>query len=245
MSVSPGPAVDFDPAEIRGHIALPLDVDDLDVAIDIATRVKEFVGVAKVGIELYAVAGPRAFDVFHELGYSVFADLKMHDIPTTVERAARVVGGYGVEYLNFHAAGGEVMLHNGATAYRAAARAAGVDAPKALGVTVLTSDADASAFPTRLRETRAAGCDGVVCSALEVATVIDAWPDAITMVPGIRLADDDVNDQARVATPEIAARAGAACIVVGRPITRAADPVAAAARVAASYALGWYAKRGA
>ncbi len=100
---------------------------------------------------------------------SVFADLKLHDIPTTVGRAARVLGRLGAGYVNFHAAGGVDMLRAGIDGLAEGARDAGHDAPIGLGVTVLTSDRDTSAFASRLHAAIAAGCDGVVCSWLEIA----------------------------------------------------------------------------
>lgn len=232
-----------DPRSVREHLALALDVDDLDRAATLAAEVGEYLGVAKIGLELYAAAGPSAFDRLHAEGFAVFADLKLHDIPTTVEKAARVVGRYGVEYLNFHAAGGETMLRGAAHAYRESARAAGVTHPVALAVTVLTSDVDTRAFPARLDAARASGCDGVVCSAHELAIVRTSWPEAVTMVPGIRLAGEDANDQARVASPADVARDGGTCAVIGRTVTHAIAPRDAARQVAESFLAGLTARR--
>src|SRR5262245_25259353 len=209
-----------------------LDVGRLAEAEAMAARVGETFGFVKVGLELYAEAGPAAFDRFHDLGYRVFADLKLHDIPNTVGRAATVLGRHGVDVLNFHAAGGVEMLRAGVDGLHAGAIEAGHAPPLALGVTVLTSDADASAFGARLATAVAAGCDGVVCSAHEVRAATDAGMR--TMVPGIRPAGTDVNDQARVATPESAIRDGASWLVIGRAVTAAADPGAAAAEIADS-----------
>ena len=150
---------------------------------------------AKVGLELFAEAGPAAFDALHALGMRVFADLKLHDIPTTVERAATVLGRAGVDTLNFHAAGGVEMLRVGVLGLRAGAEAAGHPAPIALGVTVLTSDPRVEEFGERLQWAKDAGCDGVVCSAHEIALAHAA--NMRTMVAGIRLPDADVHDQAR------------------------------------------------
>jgi orotidine-5'-phosphate decarboxylase len=135
----------------------------------VATRLNPWFATAKVGIELYAAAGAAAFDAMHDAGLRVFADLKLHDIPTTVERAARVLGRCGVEFLNFHASGGVDMLRAGVCALQEGARDAGHAAPISLGVTVLTSDPHADAFDERAVWAREAGCDGVVCSAAEVA----------------------------------------------------------------------------
>jgi orotidine-5'-phosphate decarboxylase len=216
----------------RDHLALALDVGGLAEAEAMAARVGEWFGVAKVGLELYAEAGPAAFERFHNFGYRVFADLKLHDIPNTVARAATVLGRHGVDFLNFHAAGGVDMLRAGVDGLRDGAREAGHASPLALGVTVLTSDPDASAFATRLQTAVDAGCDGVVCSAHEVAIATAAGMR--TMVPGIRPVGADVNDQARIATPETAIRDGATWLVIGRAVTGAPDPAAAAAEIADS-----------
>jgi orotidine-5'-phosphate decarboxylase len=216
----------------RDHLVLALDVGALPEAEAMAARVGEWFGIVKVGLELYAEAGPAAFGRFHDLGYRVFADLKLHDIPNTVGRAATVLGRHGVDVLNFHAAGGVEMLRAGVDGLRAGALEAGHAPPIALGVTVLTSDPDASAFTTRLHTAVDAGCDGVVCSAREVRAATEAGMR--TMVPGIRPLGTDVNDQARVATPETAMRDGATWLVIGRAVTGAPDPAAAAAGIADS-----------
>jgi orotidine-5'-phosphate decarboxylase len=225
-------------AAARDRLVLPLDVGDLDAAEAMMQRVGEWFGVAKVGMELYAEAGPAALGRFRDLGYRVFADLKLHDIPNTVHRAARVHGRHGVDFLNFHAAGGVEMLAAGVAGLREGAADAGVDPPVALAVTVLTSDPDASAFGTRLRAAVDGGCDGVVCSALEVVQAHAAG--MTTMVPGIRPTGASTDDQARVATPATAIADGASWLVIGRPVTAAPDPAAAAAAIHAevSAALG-------
>jgi orotidine-5'-phosphate decarboxylase len=225
-------------AEVRDRLVLPLDVGDLDAAVAVATRLAPWFGIAKVGHELYAEAGPEAFDRLLELGFRVFADLKYYDIPTTVERAARAVGRRGVQFLNFPAVGGEAMLRAGIEGLREGAREAGHAAPVALAVTVLTSDARADAFRERLDAAVRAGCDGVVWSAHEIAAVRARDARLTTMVPGIRLAGGEHHDQARVATPEEAVRAGADWLIIGRPVTAAADPEAAATEVAQSVAVG-------
>ncbi|HEX4775439.1 MAG TPA: orotidine-5'-phosphate decarboxylase [Acidimicrobiia bacterium] len=219
------------PPEIRDRLAIALDVDDLDDAVALARRVAPWFGIAKVGLELYTVAGPVAFARMHELGLRVFADLKLHDIPTTVERASRAAARHGVEFLNMHAAGGVAMLRAGIEGARAGARD---HAPAMLAVTVLTSDADTSAFSSRLDATIAAGCDGVVCSAHEVHTVKERDASLRAMVPGVRLEGDARDDQARVATPADVVAAGGDWLVLGRAVTRAARPEHAAATVVAS-----------
>jgi orotidine-5'-phosphate decarboxylase len=143
-----------------------------------------------------------------------------------VARAARVLGRHGVDFLNFHAAGGEAMLRAGVDGLREGARDAGHAVPIALGVTVLTSESDTSAFATRLVAARESGCDGVVCSGHEIERARAAA--LRTMVPGVRFAGGDSQDQARVVTPAAAISTGADWLVIGRAVTAAADPIAAA-----------------
>jgi orotidine-5'-phosphate decarboxylase len=212
----------------RDHLAIALDVPSLAEALELARTVAPWIGVAKVGLELYSAAGPGAVEPLADLGLRVFADLKLHDIPTTVGRAARVLGRLGVHYLNFHAAGGVEMLRAGVDGVREGASAAGGVAPVPLAVTVLTSDADAAAFDSRLANAIEAGCGGVVCSVQEIARVKRARQDFVTVVPGVRLADGDVHDQARVGTPSQVAAAGADVLVIGRTVSAASDRCAAA-----------------
>jgi len=177
----------------RDHLALALDVGDLDAALAIAQRVQTWFGVAKVGFELYAEAGPVGFDALRDKGFRVFADLKLHDIPNTVGRAARVLGRRGVDFLNFHAAGGEAMLRAGVDGLAEGAREGGHEAPISLAVTVLTSDPNIDARDKRMRVARAAGCDGVVCAGTD-ADVARAH-GLRAMVPGIRLPGGAATDQ--------------------------------------------------
>ena len=225
----------IDPA-LRDRLALAIDVDDLVVATRLARELAPWFGVAKVGLELYSAAGPDAVTTMVELGFDVFLDLKLHDIPTTVGRAARVLGGLGAAYVNMHAAGGESMLRAGADGLREGAASAGVAAPVPLAVTVLTSDRDAGV--ERLRERArlavASGCGGVVCAAADIDTIRDIGPDLITVVPGVRLPGSDRNDQERAATPGDALRAGASLLVIGRTVTAADDRSAAAEAVVRS-----------
>src|SRR5262245_8564989 len=126
-------------ADVKDRLAIALDVDDLVVAVRIAKAVREHIGVAKVGLELYSAVGPDAITAMVDLGYSVFADIKLHDIPTTVRRSAAVFGALGVSYLNLHAAGGEAMLAAGVEGLASGADGAGLPRPVALAGTLLTS----------------------------------------------------------------------------------------------------------
>ena len=213
-------------SEPRDHLALSLDVGELEAALDIALRLQPWFGIAKVGMELYAESGPAALEALRDKGFRVFADMKLHDIPNTVHRAARVFGRHGVAFLNFHASAGAEVVRAGVDGLREGARDAGHAVPIALGVTVLTSDPDTSALSSRLEVARDAGCDGVVCAGTDVPR---ARALALrTMVPGIRPHGADANDQARVDTPGDAIARGADWLVIGRAVTAAADPEKAA-----------------
>jgi orotidine-5'-phosphate decarboxylase len=214
------------------RLAVALDVPDLDDAVALVRRLRPSVDVAKVGLELFSAAGPAAVARLRDLDVDVFLDLKLHDIPTTVGRAARVLGRLGVRYCNFHAAGGEAMLRAAVEGLTEGARDASLPAPVPLAVTVLTSDPDASAFDARLAVAIESGCGGVVCSLHEVQRVKHVREDFVTVVPGTRLAGGDRHDQARTGTPLEAAQLGADVIVLGRTVTAADDPEAVARHIA-------------
>ena len=191
----------------------------------------------KVGKELFTAAGPSVVMKLKEMGKKVFLDLKFHDIPNTVSKAIRSAAGIGADLCNVHASGGRAML----TAAAEAANDAGI---KLVAVTVLTS-MDAAELASigilatpqeqvlRLAKlTQVCGVAGVVCSALELPAIrSECGRDFLTVVPGIRPAGSAADDQRRIMTPAKAAEAGADLIVVGRPITKADDPSAAAAAI--------------
>ena len=221
-------------ADVRDRLALALDVDDLAVAVALADRLHPWFGVVKVGLELFTAAGPAAVEKLARSDRRVFLDLKLHDIPTTVGKAARQVGRLGVGYVTLHAAGGVEMLRAGVDGLLAGAADAGMaERPVALGVTVLTSDPDASAFPARLASATEGGCGGVVCSFRELPFVKER-SRLIAVVPGIRLPGGATHDQARVGSPAEAIAAGADLLVVGRAVTSAPDPEEAAAALSAA-----------
>ena len=227
---------DTAPSPLRNHLALALDVDDLVAAERLARTLRPWFGVAKVGLELFSANGPEAVGVLADLGYDVFLDLKLHDIPNTVQGAARVLGAIGVKYLTLHAFGGSAMLRAGVEGLAEGADRAGLAAPVALAVTILTSDGDAPPHILGKRVAAAVegGCGGIVCSAADAAEVRLLAPRLLLVVPGIRPEGTPSHDQAKVATPRAALDAGADVLVVGRAVTRAADPAAAAAALVAS-----------
>ncbi len=219
--------------EARDRLALALDVDDLVVALRLARRLRPWFGVAKVGLELFTAAGPDAVGSLLNGGYKVMLDLKLHDIPTTVRKAARVIGAFGVSYLTLHAHGGAVMLRAGVDGLREGAEEAGAPVPLAVAVTVLTSDADAPPHILGRRVATAveAGCGGLVCAAADVREAKELAPRMTAVVPGIRMTHGDRHDQLRVSTPENAVAQGADLLVVGRAVTAAPDPEAAATQL--------------
>ncbi len=226
-------------ADIRNRLAIALDVDDLVEASRIAREVREWFGVAKVGLVLYTAAGPDAVVELVESGYRVMLDLKLHDIPSHVRKAAQVVGGLGASYLTLHASGGISMLRAGVEGLAEGAARADLEAPTALAVTVLTSDAGAPShvLGNRVRAAVEAGCGGIVCAAGDVSEAKQLAPRILTVVPGIRMPGASTDDQARSAAPQSALDAGADLLVVGRAVTAAPDRARAAAEVVGGLAL--------
>lgn len=238
-----GPDVDaaVDPAtgaspRIRASLALALDTDDLVDALRTAGELAPWFGVVKVGLELYSAAGPDAVVRLLDLGVDVFVDLKMFDIPTTVEKAARVIGSLGARYLTLHARDDGPMLRAGVEGFRAGADRAGLAAPVPLAVTVLTSDdtAPPHILPRRVALAAETHCGGIVCAAADVHEARQIAPRLVRVVPGIRLPGAPGHDQARPATPREALDAGADLLVIGRTVTHADDRAAAAVALVAS-----------
>ena len=231
---------------MRDRLALAADLP-LPQALAVYAKVAAFVGVAKVGLSLFVEHGPAAVKAFGDQGARVVLDLKLHDIPNTVELAAARAGGLGVAYLTVHAAGGRAMVEAAVRGAKAGAASAGHAAPIVLAVTVLTSMDDAALSATgvpvsvqaqvgRLAAIAAqAGAGGLVCSVKEAGAVrLIIGPTMVVCTPGIRLAGAAADDQARVDTPEAAVRAGSNLLVLGRPIYEAADPAKAAEAILAS-----------
>jgi orotidine-5'-phosphate decarboxylase len=219
----------------RDHVALALDVSDLDEAVRLAEAVSPHMGVAKVGLQLFSAAGPVAVQAIRDTGLDVFLDVKLHDIPNTVRAAARVLGSLGARFLTIHASGGEAMMRAAVEGLAEGAGRAGLPVPTTLAVLVLTSHQDAppSLLLDRLGAAVAAGSPGIVCAAPDLPTVKAAAPGIVAVTPGIRLPGGDTHDQARISTPAEAIARGADLLVIGRAVTDADDPAGAAAEVAA------------
>jgi orotidine-5'-phosphate decarboxylase len=228
------------------RVLAALDFADAEAAVDAADRLRGHVGGFKVGKQLFTARGPKVVRMLTERGDRVFLDLKFHDIPNTVAGAIASAASLGVWMVNVHASGGRAMM---TAAREAAEKSAQPGRPRTLviAVTVLTSldaaaledigiNVEPAAHVARLaRLARESGLDGVVCSPQEIELVRrECGKDFLIVTPGIRGADDAKGDQMRTATPEGAIRAGADYLVVGRPITAASDPAAAADRIAAA-----------
>lgn len=209
-------------------IYVAIDTPDLDRALQIAQSVKTHAGGVKLGLEFFSAQGPEGVRRIGELGLPIFLDLKLHDIPNTVAKAVEALAPLHPAILTVHGFGGREML--------LAAKKAALANTKIIAVTLLTSldSSDLADFGierspadqvSRLAwVARDSGVDGIVCSGAEVGQAKAAWPDGFFVVPGIRPAGADVGDQKRVVTPARALSYGASILVIGRPITGAADP---------------------
>jgi orotidine-5'-phosphate decarboxylase len=228
------------PAAARDRLAIALDVS-LAEAEQLYSRVSPYFATAKIGLSLFIEHGPRAVESLQRLGANIFLDLKLHDIPNTVELAARRCAEMAVSYFTVHAQGGAAMLRAAKSGALQGAAQRGLSPPKLLAVSVLTSLSDedlratghaAGSGEVTLQLARLAldcGADGLVCSAQEVAKLRSAFgPKPFFCTPGIRFAAEAHGDQQRVATPQEAVRSGADLLVVGRLVYAAADPLEAA-----------------
>lgn len=218
------------------EIILALDSDRLDDAMRIVELTRGHVKNYKVGSILFTHHGTESVRRVKEAGGDIFLDLKFHDIPNTVRGAVRGAARLGVRLLTVHTPGGIEMLRAAREGAREGAEEAGWDRPLVIGVTVLTSIAREGGVEdlvlSRAGDAVKAGIDGVVCSAHELPVIKGKYGNnLVTVVPGIRLADQSGDDQARVATPGRAARDGADFLVIGRSVTRSGDPVGTLKRI--------------
>jgi len=223
----------------RERLIVALDVPDAASAWRLVDRLSGAVGLFKVGSQLFTAAGPDFVRKLVGRGEKVFLDLKFHDIPNTVGHAVAAAASLGVSLLDVHGLGGRAMIQAAAAALPAAG-------PRLLAITILTSHDEASLaelgvggpLPDVVRRlarlARAAGAHGVVASPQEIALLRESGgPELLIVTPGIRPQGAQAGDQARAATPAAALAAGADYIVVGRPISEAPDPAAAAAAIVA------------
>lgn len=219
-------------------VYLALDVPSLEPAKALLTKVKSHIGGVKLGLEFFCAHGSHGLHEIAHFGLPVFLDLKFHDIPNTVAAAMQAIHVYEPAIVTVHASGGRAMMED--------AKAAAAEGCKVVAVTTLTSlDANdltatgvygsAETQVMRLAElAHAAGLDGVVCSGQEVGFVKKAWKDGYFVVPGLRPNGGGTGDQKRVVTPRQARDNGASVLVIGRPISRAEDPEAAARAIEAT-----------
>ncbi|MCL6678438.1 orotidine-5'-phosphate decarboxylase [Sphingomonas sp. RG327] len=219
-------------------IFVAIDTPDLERAASLARAVRSSAGGVKLGLEFFCANGPAGVQEIASIGLPIFLDLKLHDIPNTVAKAAQALRPLEPAVLTVHAAGGRAMLEE--------AKAAAPEKTKVVGVTVLTSldggdlkSIGVSGQPAeqveRLAElARLSGLDGVVCSGAEVKAAKAAWPNGFFVVPGVRPMGSGVADQKRVVTPREALDSGASILVIGRPITAAEDPEEALRTIAAT-----------
>ncbi|WP_033921642.1 orotidine-5'-phosphate decarboxylase [Sphingomonas sp. 37zxx] len=215
-----------------------LDTPDIERARTLARAVRHHVGGIKLGLEFFMANGRSGVREMADIGLPIFLDLKFHDIPNTVAKAIQALGPLNPAILTIHASGGRAMMED--------AKAAAQPGTKVVAVTMLTSldgedlrsighAPDPHEQVVRLTElARDAGIDGVVCSGFEVAAAKKVWPQGFFVVPGVRPAGGNASDQKRIVTPRAALDAGASILVVGRPITQAADPDVAARAIEAT-----------
>ncbi|MFO1282313.1 MAG: orotidine-5'-phosphate decarboxylase [Burkholderiales bacterium] len=245
---TPGDRPDTTP-DAAPRVIVALDAPDGGAATALVARLDPARCAVKVGKELFTAAGPSLVRELVGRGYRVFLDLKFHDIPNTVAQACAAATRLGVWMLNVHASGGRPMMAAARDAVGRAAAGSGTRPPLLIAVTVLTSLSADDLAELGLRATpeeqalrlaklaQGEGLDGVVCSAREAAALRRACGPRFRLItPGIRPAGSDANDQVRVTTPADAIAAGADWLVIGRPITGAADPLAALDSINASIA---------
>jgi orotidine-5'-phosphate decarboxylase len=223
---------------VSNPIYLALDLPQLDAARALAEKVKDHVGGLKLGLEFFCAHGHHGVHEIAHVGLPIFLDLKLHDIPNTVAGAMQAIHVLEPAIVTIHASGGRAMMED--------AKAAASANTKVVAVTMLTSlderdlkrmgvDGSPHDQVLRLAElAEVAGLDGIVCSGQEVDAVHRQWRDGFFVVPGLRPAGSGTGDQKRVVTPRQARDDGASVLVIGRPISRAEDPVAAARSIAAT-----------
>jgi len=213
-------------------LIVALDIGSAQEAKQLVEKLHPPVNIFKVGLQVFTACGPDLVRDIKQAGAEVFLDLKLHDIPNTVAGAAASITKLGVKMFTLHASGGLEMMQAAAESVKETAAQLKVERPLVLAVTVLTSMKDSSKVGELAQLAKEAGCDGVICSPLEAAALRKQCGENFVIVtPGIRLSGAGKGDQKRIATPSAAIMAGANCIVVGRPITKAPDPAWAAVEI--------------
>lgn len=231
---------------MKDKLIVALDFPTMDAAVKLVEELGDSVEYYKVGMELYYAAGAQMLTYLKEKGKKVFLDLKLQDIPNTVAHSLAVLTELGADMMNVHAVGGAKMLSEAAKAVREKAAALGKPAPQLIAVTILTSMDEEQWQDLNYAKTIAeqvvalaklaqrCGLDGVVASPKEAAAIRQACGEGFLIVtPGVRPAGSAVNDQSRIATPKQALLNGATHLVIGRPITQAADKAAAVKAISA------------
>jgi orotidine-5'-phosphate decarboxylase len=223
---------------VSNPVYLALDLPQIDTAKALLTKIRDHIGGVKLGLEFFCAHGHHGVHDIAHLGLPIFLDLKLHDIPNTVAGAMQAIHVLEPAIVTVHASGGRAMMED--------AKAAAANGTKVVGVTMLTSldekdlkrtgvDGSAHDQVMRLAElAEASGLDGIVCSGKEIAAVHKQWKEGFFVVPGLRPAGSAAGDQKRVVTPRQARDDGASVLVIGRPITRADDPVSVARSIEAT-----------
>jgi orotidine-5'-phosphate decarboxylase len=223
---------------VSNPVYLALDLPQIETAKALLTKIRDHIGGVKLGLEFFCAHGHHGVHDIAHLGLPIFLDLKLHDIPNTVAGAMQAIHVLEPAIVTVHASGGRAMMED--------AKAAAANGTKIVGVTMLTSldekdlkrtgvDGSAHDQVMRLAElAEASGLDGIVCSGKEVAAVHKQWKEGFFVVPGLRPAGSAAGDQKRVVTPRQARDDGASVLVIGRPITRADDPVSVARSIEAT-----------
>lgn len=228
----------------KDQLIVALDVPTFDAAKNLVSELGDAVSFYKVGMELFYGAGPDVVRYLKDNGKKVFLDLKLQDIPNTVAHSLAVLTRLGADIMNVHAVGGPKMMAEGVKAVRDTAQELGIPAPKLIAVTVLTSMDESQWKPLHYDQpigdqvldlaelTKASGLDGVVASPREAAGIRQrCGRDFLIVTPGVRPVWAAANDQSRIATPAMALQNGSTHLVVGRPITKAADKQEAARKI--------------
>ncbi len=217
----------------KEKIIIALDVNTIKDLERLLSILSPHVRIFKVGMELFYSCGPKALDIIRKYDKEIFLDLKFHDIPNTVKNSAKAATRLGVFMFNVHASGGGDMMKAALEGATEASEKMGIDRPRILGVTVLTSmEARGEQVLGLAKSAKEAGLDGVVASPKEAALIRkEIGKGFLIVTPGVRPEGSEKQDQKRIATPKKAFQAGADYIVIGRPITKAKDPLKAIASI--------------